>query len=137
MANTSLQADIYTYLHAYSAFNALVSRCEWGPMPVTAVDSTRVTYSMLSDVRVYESHARAQRWRFWICVPAATANGKTAALTIGNKLLDLLHEVQGTFGSTYILWSENVSNHDPEFDENSASWMVIQDYIIKTKSLNI
>ena len=106
-------------------------------MPVTAVDSTRVTYSMLSDVRNYESHARAQRWRFWICVPAATANGKTAALTIGNKLLDLLHEVQGSFGSTYIVWSENVSNHDPEFDENSASWMVIQDYIIKTKSLNI
>lgn len=136
MANTSLSTDIYTYLHAYSAFNALVSRCEWGPMPVTAVDNTRVTYAMLSDVRIYDSNQRAQRWRFWICVPQTATSPKAAALAIGNKLLDLLHEVQGSFGSTYIVWSENVSNQDPQFDENSASWMIIQDYIIKTKTLN-
>ena len=137
MANTSLSTDIYTYLHAYSAFNALVSRCEWGPMPVTAVDKTRVTYTMLSDVRVYDSHQRAQRWRFWICVPQTATNPKAAALAIGNELLDLLHEIQGSFGSTYIVWSENVSNQDPQFDENTASWMIIQDYIIRTKTLNI
>lgn len=135
LANSSLKDDIYTYLHGQVSLNALVALIGWGQMPDTAVSKKQVIYSMISDVRFPESSFRNQRWRFWISVPAATSGAKESTLTIANKLLDLLHEVRGSFGSTYIHFSENVSNQDPFFDENSNSWMVIQDYMLKMRTL--
>lgn len=137
MANTSLKDSIYAYLNGQSTLTALLDTdgIMWGQMPDTAVTKTRVIYSMISDPRVGNSSFRNQRWRFWICVPAAKATPKAKALTIANKMLDLLHEVRGGFGSIYIHFVENDSNEDPFFDETLNSWVVIQDYKFKMRTL--
>lgn len=137
MANTSLKNDIYTYLSGQISLTSLLSAggIGWGQMPETAVSKTMIVYRMLSDPRIPESSLRNQRWRFWICVPKSATTPKETCLTIANKMLDLLHEVRGSFGSTYIHFSENVNNSDVEYDPASECWMVIQDYMLKMKTL--
>ena len=104
-------------------------------MPDTAVTKKMIVYSMLSDVRIADSKLRNQRWRFWICMPENGTAPKAAALAAGLKLLDLMHEVRGSFGSTYIHFVENIGNADPFYDEASASWILIQDYNLKMRTL--
>jgi hypothetical protein len=43
--------------------------------------------------------------------------------------------VRGSFGSTYIHFAENIGNGDPFYDEASASWILIQDYNLKMRTL--
>ena len=137
MANTSLKDDIYAYLNGQSSLTALLDTggIGWGQMPDTAVTKKMIVYSMLSDVRIAGSKLRNQRWRFWICMPGNGTAPKAVALAVGLKLLDLMHEVRGTFGSTEIHFSENISNADPFYDEASASWILIQDYNLKMRTL--
>ena len=137
MANTSLKDNIYSYLNGQSTLTALLDTggIGWGQMPDTAVTKKMIVYSMLSDVRIADSKLRNQRWRFWICIPDSTSGPKAAALAAGLKLLDLMHEVRGSFGSTYIHFAENIGNGDPFYDEASASWILIQDYNLKMRTL--
>ena len=115
MANKSLKDDIYAYLNAQGSLTALLDTggLGWGQMPDTAITKKMIVYSMLSDVRIPESKFRNQRWRFWICFPKTGTAPKLAALTAGNKLLDLMHGISGTFGNTVLLFSENDINYDP------------------------
>jgi hypothetical protein len=137
LANISLKDNIYAYLNGQSSLTALLDTCGigWGQMPDTAVTKKMIVYSMLSDVRIADSKLRNQRWRFWICIPDSTNGPKAAALAAGLKLLDLMHEVRGSFGSTYIHFVENIGNADPFYDEASASWILIQDYNLKMRTL--
>ena len=137
MANKSLKDDIYAYLNAQASLTSLLdtSGIGWGQMPDTATVKKMIVYSMLSDVRIPESQFRNQRWRFWICFPKTGTNPKLASLIAGNKLLDLLHNMRGSFGSTYIHFIENDSNQDPFFDVASNCYIVIQDYKFKMRTL--
>jgi hypothetical protein len=137
LANISLKDNIYAYLNGEATLTALLDTggIGWGQMPDTAVTKKMIVYSMLSDVRIADSKLRNQRWRFWVCVPKSNSAPKSACLAISLKLLDLMHEVRGTFGSTYIHFSENIGNADPFFDENSDSWILIQDYNLKMRTL--
>jgi hypothetical protein len=137
LANTSLKDDIYAYLNGQSSLTALLDTggIGWGQMPDTSVTKKMIVYSMLSDVRIADSKLRNQRWRFWICMPENGSAPKAGALAVGLKLLDLMHEVRGSFGSTYIHFSENIGNADPFYDEASASWILIQDYNLKMRTL--
>jgi hypothetical protein len=78
---------------------------------------------------------RNQLYRFWLSFPVTTTAPKAACLTASLKLLDLLHEVKGSFGTVNILFSHNVSNQDPFFDDTSQSWIIIQDYNLKMRTL--
>jgi hypothetical protein len=137
LANISLKDNIYAYLNGQPTLTALLDTggIGWGQMPDTAVTKKMIVYSMLSDVRIADSKLRNQRWRFWICIPDSTSGPKAAALAAGLKLLDLMHEVRGSFGSTYIHFAENIGNGDPFYDEVSASWILIQDYNLKMRTL--
>jgi len=137
MANISLKDNIYAYLNGQASLTSLLDTggIGWGQMPDTATTKRMVIYKMLNDNRLDDSKLRNQLWRFWICFPKTGTNPKGAALTASLKLLDLLHEVQGSFGSTNILFSHNVSNQDPFFDSVSNCWIVIQDYNLKMRTL--
>lgn len=137
LANKSLKKDIYDYLNAQASLTALLDTggIGWGQMPDTAVTKKMIVYSMLSDVRIIESTFRNQRWRFWLCFPKTGTNPKDKALECGNKLLDLLHGMSGSFGSTNIHFIENDSNQDPFFDVASNCFIVIQDYKLKMRTL--
>jgi hypothetical protein len=137
LANISLKDNIYAYLNGQSSLTALLDTggIGWGQMPDTAVTKKMIVYSMLSDVRIADSKLRNQRWRFWICMPENGTAPKAGALAVGLKLLDLMHEVRGSFGSTYIHFVENIGNADPFYDEASASWILIQDYNLKMRTL--
>ena len=137
LANYSLKDDIYNYLNAQASLTSMLDTngLSWGQMPDTAVTKTRVDYRMLSDVRIGGSSFRNQRWRFWICVPATKTTPKSKALNISNKMLDLLHEMRGEFGSIYIHFIENDSNEDPFFDTSLNAWVVVQDYKLKMRTL--
>ena len=137
MANRSLKQDIYTYLSAQSSLTSLLDTdgIGWGQMPDTATTKRMIKYSMLSDVRIPESQFRNQRWRFWICFPKTGTNPKDSSMDCGNVLLDVLHNMSGTFGSVNILYIVNDSNQDPFFDTASNCYIVIQDYKIKMRTL--
>lgn len=141
MANKSLKADIYSYLNGQSALVALLDTggIGWGQMPDNAVTKRMIVYSMISDVRLDNDHSispfRNQRWRFWICFPKNGTAPKDSALDCGNKLLDVLNNMSGTFGSTAILYSVIDSNQDPFFDVASNCYIVIQDYKLKMRTL--
>ena len=137
VANISLKDNIYTYLAAETALTALLDTggIGWGQMPDTAVTKKMITYTMISDVRTPESQFRNQRWRFWISFPAGGTAPKNSCLTAGNQLLTSLHNMRGTFGSTKIHFIENDSNQDPFYDSVSDSWMIIQDYKLKMRTL--
>lgn len=140
MSNSSLKDNIYSYLAAQAGLTSLIGttgRTGWGQMPDTAVSVIHIVYSMLTEIRQDDSYLRNQMYRFWICVPQGTSDGKEVTLSIANKLLDLLHEVRGTFGSVNLQFSHNVSNQDPFFDERSNSWIIIQDYKLKIRSLEV
>ena len=141
MANKSLKDDIYNYLNGQASLTALLDTggIGWGQMPDTAVTKRMIVYSMISDVRLDDDHSistfRNQRWRFWICFPKTGINPKDSALDCGNKLLDVLNNISGTFGSTAIQYSVIENNQDPFFDVASNCYIVIQDYKIKMKTL--
>lgn len=141
MANKSLKDDIYAYLNGQASLTALLDTggIGWGQMPDTAVTKRMIVYSMISDVRLDDDHSistfRNQRWRFWICFPKTGANPKDSALDCANKLLDVLNNISGTFGSTAIQYSVIENNQDPFFDIASNCYIVIQDYKIKMKTL--
>lgn len=135
MANSSLKDDIYSYLNSQAGLTALVAQIGWGQMPSTAISKKQIVYGMISDPRVHLSKQRNQRWRFWICVPVSNTNPKASCEAIGNKMLDVLHEIKGSFGTRNIQWSENVSNQTPFLDDQSQSWILIQDYMLKMKTL--
>jgi len=137
LANSSLKDNIYTYLNGQVSLTAIIDQIGWGQMPDTAIDKTQIVYYMLNDNRIAESSFRNQLWRFWICVPQTKSNPKSKCLTISNKLLDNLHGVRGSFGSTYIHFSDNVTNQDPFFDTSSNSYIIIQDYKLKMKTLEV
>ena len=141
MANKSLKADIYTYLNGQASLTALLDTggIGWGQMPDTAVTKRMIVYSMISDVRIDDGHSmsafRNQRWRFWICFPKTSTTPKDKALECANKLLDVLNNISGTFGTTAIQYCCIDSNQDPFFDIASNCYIVIQDYKIKMKTL--
>jgi hypothetical protein len=137
LANKSLKDDIYSYLNGQASLTSLLDTggLIWSQSFDDSVNKKRIVYTMLNDNRLDDSKLRNQLWRFWICFPKTGTNPKGAALTASLKLLDLLHEVQGSFGSTNILFSHNVSNQDPFFDSVSNCWIVIQDYNLKMRTL--
>jgi len=137
VANKSLKDDIYAYLNAQSSLTTLIDAngIRWGQMPDTAVTKRRLVYAMISDVRIPESQFRNQRWRFWICFPKTGTTPKDSSMDCGNVLLDLLHNMRGSFGSTYIHFIENDSNQDPFFDTASNCYIAIQDYKFKMRTL--
>lgn len=135
MANKSLKDDIYNYLNGEASITTLIDVIGWGQMPETKTDKKSIIYKMLNDNRTDDSKLRNQLWRFWVCFPATGTTPKSKALEAGLKMLDLLHEVKGSFGSTNILFSHNVSNQDPFFDSVSNCWIVIQDYNLKMRTL--
>ena len=137
MANTSLKDNIYTYLNGQATLTALLDTggIGWGQMPDTATTKRMIVYKMLNDGRIDDSRLRNQLYRFWICFPGTGTTPKASCLTASLKLLDLMHEVRGTFGNTTILYSHNVNNSDPFYDDISKNWIVIQDYIIKSRNL--
>lgn len=136
LANTSLKDDIYNYLNGLSAITSSVDQIGWRQMPDTAVTKKQIVYGMISDVRIPESSFRSQRWRFWICFPVTGLNPKTSCLSAANKLLDAMHSVRGEFGSVNLHYAFNLDNQDPFFDTNSNSWIIIQDYELKMRTLN-
>jgi hypothetical protein len=137
MANSSLKDDIYTYLNGQASLTSLLDTdgIGWGEMPDTATANKMIMYKMLNDPFLDDSKLRNQLWRFWICFPKTGDTPKAAAQTASLKLLDLLHEIKGSFGSTYIQFCHNVSNQDPFFDSISDCWIVIQDYKLKMRTL--
>lgn len=137
MANISLKDNIYAYLNGQASLTTLLDTdgIMWGQMPDTAVTKKHIVYTMLSDVRIDGSVFRNQRWRFWICFPNKGTAPKLASMTAGNKLLDLLHNQSGTFGNTVIHYISNDSNQDPFYDTASNSYIVIQDYKLKMRTL--
>jgi hypothetical protein len=137
LANISLKDNIYAYLNGQASLTSLLDTggIGWGQMPETATSKRMIVYSMLNDNRLDDSKLRNQLWRFWICFPNTGTAPKAKALAAGLKMLDLLHEVKGSFGSTNILFSHNVSNQDPFFDTVSNCWIVIQDYNLKMRTL--
>ena len=137
MANSSLKENIYTYLNGISDISSTVDQIAWGQMPDTAVDKKQIVYAMLNDNRIADSYFRNQLYRFWICIPDTESTPKNTVLTIANLLLDNLHEVRGTFGAVKIHFSENVSNQDPFYDVASNYWIIIQDYKLKMKTLEV
>jgi hypothetical protein len=137
LVNTSLKDDIYSFLNGQASIAILVDQIGWGQMPDTAVTKKQIVYAMISDVRTPGSYLRNQRWRFWICFPRTGSNPKSGVMEAGNKLLDVLHNQRGTFGSTSIHYSENVSNQDPFFDTASNCYILIQDYNLKMKTLEV
>lgn len=139
MANSSLKDNIYSYLNGQASLTALLDTggIGWGQMPDNHITKKMIIYSMISDVRIPDSYFRNQRWRFWLCFPATGTNPKAACLTAANKLLDIMHEIRGSFGSVNIHFSENVSNQDPFYDKDSNSWIIIQDYALKMKTLEV
>lgn len=137
MANTSLKDNIYKYLNGVAAVKNSVMQIGWGQMPDTAVTKTQIVYSMLNDNRLQGSQFRDQLWRFWICFPSIGTKPKDSVLNAGNILLNNLHNISGTFGDVNILYAENVSNQDPFFDTASNSYIVIQDYKLKMRTLEV
>ena len=137
MANTSLKDNIYSYLNSITAIKNAVDQIGWGQMPDTAITKKQIVFSMLNDNRLPESQLRNQLWRFWYCFPANGTTPKAKSLTLGNLMLDNMHNMRGTFGSTLVHFIENVSNIDPFFDTTSNSWILIQDYKIKMKTLEV
>ena len=137
MANRSLKSDIYSYLSGRTALVNLLDSggLGWGQMPDTAVTKKMIVYAMISDVRIPESKFRNQRWRFWICFPKTGTAPKDSCLNCSNVLLDSLHNMRGSFGSTKIHFIENDSNQDPFFDSISNCFIIIQDYKIKMRTL--
>ena len=141
MANKSLKDDIYAYLNAQASLITLLDTggLGWGQMPDTAVTKKMIVYAMISDVRIGDdigsSQFRNQRWRFWICFPKTGTTPKASCLTAANKLLDLMHNMRGSFGSTNIHYIENDSNQDPFYDTNSNCFIIIQDYKLKMRTL--
>lgn len=139
MANISLKDNIYAYLSGCISLTATGTTFGWGQMPDTAVTKKIIVYSMISDLSpaddLGKSKLRNQRWRFWVCVPDTETNGKSTSLNISLKLMDNLNNVRGSFGSTYIHYSEIDTNSDPFYDITSKSWIVIQDYKLKMKTL--
>ena len=137
MANISLKDNIYAYLNGQASLTTLLDTngLIWSQSYDDSVNKRRIVYTMLNDNRLDDSKLRNQLWRFWICFPKTGTNPKGAALTASLKMLDLLHEVKGSFGSTNILFSHNVSNQDPFFDAVSNCWIVIQDYNLKMRTL--
>ena len=135
MANTSIYNDIYTCLNANATLTALCGLIAWDGLPNSRIETTRIIYRMIDDVRVHDSHIRNQRWRFWICVPFTEATPKVKCLNIANVMLDTLHEQGGAVGSVTANNIECVSNQDPVFDETLNCYMIIQDYIFKMKTL--
>jgi hypothetical protein len=135
LSNISLKDNIYNYLNGQASLTSLVDSIGWSQMPDTATSKRMIVYSMLNDNRTDDSHLRNQLWRFWICIPQTSTSPKAKCLEASLKLLDLLHEVSGSFGSTYIQFSHNVSNQDPFFDSVSNCWIVIQDYNLKMRTL--
>lgn len=137
MANISLKDNIYAYLNGQASLTTLLDTngLIWSQSYDDSVNKRRIVYTMLNDNRLDDSKLRNQLWRFWICFPKTGTNPKGAALTASLKMLDLLHEVQGSFGSTNILFSHNISNQDPFFDAVSNCWIVIQDYNLKMRTL--
>lgn len=139
MANKSLKDDIYNYLNGQASITSLIDTIGWGQMPDTATAKRIIVYAMISDVRIGDdigsSKFRNQRWRFWICFPKTGTKAKNSCLTASNILLDLMHNVRGTFGGTSIHYIENDSNADPFFDVNSNCYIIIQDYKLKMRTL--
>jgi len=137
LANISLKDNIYAYLNGQASLTTLLDTngLIWSQSYDDSVNKRRIVYTMLNDNRLDDSKLRNQLWRFWICFPKTGTNPKGAALTASLKMLDLLHEVKGSFGSTNILFSHNVSNQDPFFDAVSNCWIVIQDYNLKMRTL--
>jgi len=137
LANISLKDNIYAYLNAQASLTTLLDTggIGWGAMPETETTKRIIMYKMLNDNRQDDSHLRNQLWRFWLCFPATGTNPKSACLIASLKLLDLLHEIKGSFGTTNILFSHNVSNQDPFFDTVSNCWIIIQDYNLKMRTL--
>jgi hypothetical protein len=137
MANKSLKDDIYAYLNNQSSLTALIDTggIGWGQMPDTATSKKMIVYTMLNDNRLDDSYLRNQLWRFWICFPKTGSNPKSSCLAASLKLLDLLHEVQGSFGATNIMFSHNVLNSDPVYDTVSGCYIAIQDYKLKIRTL--
>jgi len=108
-------------------------------MPDTATTKRMIMYSMISDPRISDDHSnstfRNQRWRFWICFPKDGTSAKDSSMNCGNKLLDVLNNISGSFGSSYVQYIVNDSNQDPFFDTASNCYIVIQDYKIKMRTL--
>jgi len=137
LANISLKDNIYNYLNGQASLTTLYDAggIGWGVMPETKTEKRLLIYKMLNDNRIDDSKLRNQLWRFYHCFPATGTTPKAKALEAGLKLLDLLHEIKGSFGSTNILFSHNVSNQDPFFDSVSNCWIIIQDYNLKMRTL--
>lgn len=136
MANYSIYNDIYTYLIAQSSLTTLCSIIAWDGLPNNRIESIKIIYRMIDDVRVHDSYIRNQRWRFWICIPNTETTPKVKALNIANKLLDLLHEQKGSIGTITVNNIECVSNQDAIFDEITNCYIITQDYIFKMKKLS-
>ena len=137
MANISLKDNIYAYLNGQASLTTLLDAggIGWGQMPDTATSKKMIVYTMLNDNRLNDSRFRNQLWRFWICFPKTGTAAKASCLAASLKLLDLLHEVQGSFGSTNIQFSHNVLNSDPVYDTASGCYIAIQDYKFKMRTL--
>ena len=141
MANKSLKDDISEYLKTVASIRSIFVYIGWGQMPDTATSKIMLIYAMISDVRIGDdigsSSYRNQRWRFWICFPADGTKPKENCMLASNALLDALHNMRGTFGSTSIHYIENDSNADPFFDINSNCYIIIQDYKLKMRTLEV
>lgn len=85
----------------------------------------RIIYKRISDVPVYDSDDRQQRWRFYV-----QHADKHECERLAEVLYNYLHRKDDTFDIVEIDYVSCVQNNDPVFIQELNAFEVIQDYLI-------
>jgi hypothetical protein len=95
---------------------------------VTAPQGTkgaRIVYKMISDVPIYDSDDKWQRWRFYISHP-----DWYKCRELADVLKDHLNRKNDGLGTMKVSYVGNLADEDPVFNEDSRLWEIMQDYSI-------
>jgi hypothetical protein len=123
----TIEDAIYTFLVATSEITdevAIESIC-WNEADQD-VENPKIVFKNISKPNISDSDDQWQRWRFFI-----TAVDKRDCLRIARVLFNQMHRKDDQLDDDFqVDFINNVSNSDPEYNETSQVWEILQDYRI-------
>lgn len=122
----ALAAEILADLIVQSSILAYVGNTDvhWSDAPEGS-GANRIVFKRISDVPLYDSDDRYQRWRFYI-----QHTDKYNCERLAEALYNHLHRKDDDFDGTAIDYCACVQNNDPEWLDTLNVYEVIQDYMI-------
>jgi len=108
--------DILTYLAATNIY--------WLEAPEGST-ADRIVFKIITDLPIYDSDDRWQRWRFYIlCIDRFDCQA------LAEILFNHLHRKNTAFDDFKIDYVSGIDKSDPEYIADMEAWQVVQDYMI-------